>query len=183
MRPFKNIEEFKEKTGFSVGDVIITRVVQDWTKSSDKFALKERLITGFDHYTGKVYFGLDWYSVDDLFKTYEYLKDGKWLPFGVEVPEETENKKNAKFKVGHMYKDADKDGVFMVTAKYTSPHDNKTYLIIQRLSLHQIGQIICLIRKDENEDEFIDRYTVDYRPVKCSAKDEVEKIEKEIPLY
>lgn len=128
MRPFKDIKEFKEKTGFSVGDVIITRVVQDWTKSSDNFALKERLITGFDHYTGKAYFGLDWYSVDDLFKTYEYLKDGKWLPFGVE---ETSTRP-AKFKAGKEYFFCDKTGskvhVF-INAKYRDPIGHKIKVV------------------------------------------------------
>ena len=181
IRPFKNIEELQTKTAIFVGDVLPIRVKQDIFPKELYF--HKWLVTELNFSNKTVGLGTHLYPLEDLYKNFEFQKDNKWQSFGVEVPEETENKKNAKFKVGHMYKDADKDGVFMVTAKYTSPHDNKTYLIIQRLSLHQIGQIICLIRKDENEDEFIDRYTVDYRSVKCSAKDEVEKIEKEIPLY
>ena len=135
LRPFKNIEEFKAKTGFSVGDVIITRVVQDWTKSSDKFALKERLITGFDHYTGKVYFGLDWYSVDDLFKTYEYLKDGKWLPFGVE---ETSTRP-AKFKTGKKYYEYGYEKFeVLINAKYKDPADNKVKVILNGATISEV---------------------------------------------
>ena len=179
IRPFKDIKEFNAKIHKSIGSIIKLRY-----KTDPKQTLIG-MITSFGPDADAIGIGSCIRYLSSIFNVYEYFDEdsAKWLPFGVEIPEETENKKNAKFKVGHMYKDADKNGVFMVTAKYTSPHDNKTYLISQRLSLHQIGQIICLIRKDENEDEFIDRYTVDYMPVKCSAKDEVEKIEKEIHLY
>ena len=147
IRPFKDIEEFKAKTSFSVGDVIITRVVQDWTKSSDKFALKERLITGFDHYTGKVYFGLDWYSVDDLFKTYEYLKDGKWLPFGVE-----ETKKPAKFKTGKKYfyyDDDDYENEIFINAKYIDPKDKAVTVVFEDVAVR-------IVKLDLDGNEYID---------------------------
>ena len=147
IRPFKDIEEFKAKTSFSVGDVIITRVVQDWTKSSDKFALKERLITGFDHYTGKVYFGLDWYSVDDLFKTYEYLKDGKWLPFGVE-----ETKKPAKFKTGKKYfyyDDDDYENEIFINAKYIDPKDKAVTVVFEDVAVR-------IVKLDSDGNEYID---------------------------
>lgn len=180
MRPFKDLKEFKEKTGLGLGYIVSVRVKQDIFPP--ECYLHDGMITGFNYGDKTVCIGGRTYSLETLSK-FEYLEAEKWLPFGVVVPEETENKKNAKFKVGHMYKDADKDGVFMVTAKYTNPLDNKTYLIVQRLSLHLTGQGLYLIRKDENEDEFIKRCTVDYRLVDCSAKDEVEKIEKEIPLY
>lgn len=181
LRPFKNIEELKTKTAIFVGDVLPIRVKQDISYKEP--CLDNCLVTELNFSNKTVGLGTHIYPLEDLCKNFEFQKDNKWLPFGVEVPEETENKKNVKFKVGHIYKDADKNGIFMVTAKYTSPHDNKTYLIIQRLSLHQTGQGLYLISKDENEDEFIKRCTVDYRLVECSARDEVEKIEKEIPLY
>lgn len=148
IRPFKDIEEFKAKTSFSVGDVIITRVVQDWTKSSDKFALKERLITGFDHYTGKVYFGLDWYSVDDLFKTYEYLKDGKWLPFGVE---ETSTRP-AKFKTGKKYfyyDDDDYENEIFINAKYIDPKDKAVTVVFEDVAVR-------IVKLDSDGNEYID---------------------------
>lgn len=179
IRPFKTVEELTQETGLCLEKSIVMRT----KKADENIELITGIVTGFYTQKKKVAVGASLFLLQELFDNYEYEDKDEWRPFGVVVPEETENKKNAKFKVGHMYKDADKDGIFMVTAKYTSPHDNKTYLIAQRLSLHQIGQIICLISKDENEDEFINRYTVDYRPVKCSAKDEVEKREKEIPLY
>ena len=162
LRPFKDIKEFKEKTGFSVGDVIITRVVQDWTKSSDKFALKERLITGFDHYTGKVYFGLDWYSVDDLFKTYEYLKDGKWLSFGVE---ETSTRP-AKFKVGKSYSYCsyrNNEWEIFINAKYKDPHSNKVTAVTD-------GATISTVNTDRDGNEYIT-----FCNGELSAKDEVIK--------
>lgn len=146
IRPFKNLEEFKEKTGLGVGDIIITHVVQNWAKSSDNFALKERLITGFDHYTGKVYFGLDWYSLDDLFKTHEYLKDSEWRPFGVEEPEE--KKKPAKFKVGKRYRffyDEGDEVESFITARYKDPLDDRLKVVFD--------DEICEIHTDQDGNE------------------------------
>lgn len=174
IRPFKNIEELQTKTAIFVGDVLPVRVKQDIFPKELYF--HKWLVTELNFSNKTVGLGTHIYPLEDLCKNFEFQKDNKWQSFGVEVPEETENKKNAKFKVGHMYKDADEDGIFMVTAKYTSPFDNKPYLVVNRLKEGALyGQSICLINKDKNEDEFINRCSEDYRSVECSAKDEVKE--------
>lgn len=164
LRAFKDVDEFVRTTGFSVGDVIITHVVQNWVKSPN-FALKERLITGFDHYTNKVYFGLDWYPLDELLGTYEYLKGDKWLPFGVDDPNLKKNP--VKFQVGKKYyffDDYDERYVGDITVRYKDPFDEKLKVVF--------NNEVCEIHTDKDGNE---RLYVDLIDNEVKAEDEVKE--------
>lgn len=164
-RPFKDLNEFKKETGLDVGSIVTLWYIDNHDN------LSKSIITNIDDYTKTITFGKKELTLSDLCSDYEYNKNNKWCAFGVE-----ENLRPAKFKVGHKYKDADEDSVFMVTAKYKSPLDNKLYLITNQLEKYSAGgPCIDLINKDENEDEFINRRTRKWKEVECSAKDEVKE--------
>ena len=144
MRPFKNIAEFVEKTGFNVGMVIKTRL------TSHKECESVSVITNFDCYANQMYFGEGFHPFADLFKSYEYFKDGKWLRFGVEES----NGRPAKFKVGKEYfyfNDDDWAVHVFVNAKYRDPADNKVKIVFENTNPREVYT-------DENGNEYIALY-------------------------
>ena len=80
LRPFKSIEEFFNVTGFTIGEVVKIKnfVGYKYEEAS--------ILNGFRVYTDEIYviFGAGSRSFDELFKHYKYLKNGKWLRFGIE---------------------------------------------------------------------------------------------------
>lgn len=129
MRPFKNIAEFVEKTGFNVGMVIKT--VSLHKKEYESVSV----ITNFDCYANQMYFGERFHPFVDLFKSYEYFKDGKWLRFGVE---ETNNRP-AKFKTGKKYYDYGYEKFeVLINTKYKDPDDNKVKVILNGATISEV---------------------------------------------
>ena len=80
LRPFKSMEEFYAETGFKIGDVVQIKnfVGYKYTEKS--------ILNGFRVYTNETYviFGANSRSFDELFKHFKFLKNGKWMRFGVE---------------------------------------------------------------------------------------------------
>lgn len=84
LRQFKSIDEFFEVTGFKIGDVVQIKKFGNYTYKETS------LITGFRVYTDEefhrmdVIFGSSSRPLNELFKYYEYFKNGEWFRFGVE---------------------------------------------------------------------------------------------------
>lgn len=171
IRPFLVIEEFTQYTGFNIEKSIVMRP----KKIGKDVELIIGIITGFKIQEKQVAIGASWYSLQELFENYEYEKGDKWCVFGTVEPDEVKEKKTAKFKVGHKYKDADEGTIFTVNAKYTSPVDKELYLVVERIEGVLDVQVIAFVAKDENGDEYIYRLADDYSKVECSARDEVKE--------
>lgn len=141
IRAFKNLEEFKEKTGLGVGYTVSVRLSQD--VFPPEFYLHDGMITGFDYGDKTVCIGSRTYSLETLSK-FEYLKDGKWIPFGVEEV----STRPAKFKVGKKYYCLDDYGertAVFVTAKYKDPLDGKLKVVFDNR--------VCEVKTDEYDEE------------------------------
>lgn len=141
MRPFKDLKEFKEKTGLGIGNIVSVRVKQD--VFPPKFYLHDGMITGFNYGDKTVCIGGRTYSLETLSK-FEYLEECKWLPFGVE-----ETKKPAKFKVGKQYTGTNSNNEqysIVISAKYRDPKDNKVRVVVSNRFLEEI-----YTDKDDNE--------------------------------
>ena len=147
MRPFKNIEELQENTGLDVGDVLPIRAKQD-IFSTESY-LPKWLVTELNFSNKTVGLGTHIYPLEDLCKNFEFQKDNKWLPFGVE-----ETKKPAKFKVGKEYfyfNDDDWAAHVFVNAKYLDPADNKVKIVFENTNPREVYT-------DENGNEYITLY-------------------------
>lgn len=142
LRPFKNIEELKTKTAIFVGDVLPIRVKQDIFPKELYF--HKWLVTELNFSNKTVGLGTHLYPLEDLCKNFEFQKDNKWLPFGVE-----ETKKPAKFKVGKQYTGTDSNNEqysVVISAKYRDPKDNKVKVVVSNRFLEEI-----YTDKDDNE--------------------------------
>ena len=142
MRPFKNIEELQTKTAIFVGDVLPIRVKQDIFPKELYF--HKWLVTELNFSNKTVGLGTHLYPLEDLCKNFEFQKDNKWLPFGVE-----ETKKPAKFKVGEQYTGTDsnnKQYSVVISAKYRDPKDNKVRVVVSNRFIEEI-----YTDKDDNE--------------------------------
>ena len=64
MRPFKDLKEFKEKTGLDVGDVLPIRAKQDIF--SKELYLHKRLVTELNYSNKPVGLGTHIYPLEDL---------------------------------------------------------------------------------------------------------------------
>ena len=84
LRPFKSIDEFFKVTSFNIGEIVQIKRVADCPYE------EKNILNGFRVYTDDkfprpdVIFGSRARTLGELFKYYEYYKNGKWLPFGVE---------------------------------------------------------------------------------------------------
>ena len=132
IRPFKNIEELQTKTAIFVGDVLPIRVKQDIFPKELYF--HKWLVTELNFSNKTVGLGTHLYPLEDLCKNFEFQKDNKWLPFGVEEPNESKEKvKTRKFKVGKRYcflPSIGKGYPVLINAKYRDPEDNKIKVVI-----------------------------------------------------
>lgn len=133
IRPFKNIEELQTKTAIFVGDVLPIRVKQDIFPKELYF--HKWLVTELNFSNKTVGLGTHIYPLEDLCKNFEFQKDNKWLPFGVE-----ETKKPAKFKVGNKYKWVSNNGenTVIINAKYRDPADNKVRVVIDDMTFSRV---------------------------------------------
>ena len=79
-RAFKSIEEFFNITGFTIGDVVKIKNFGNYPYS------EKSILNGFRIYKDEVYvmFGAGLRPLNELFKHYEYFKNGEWLRFGIE---------------------------------------------------------------------------------------------------
>lgn len=158
IRPFKNIEELQTKTAIFVGDVLPIRVKQDIFPKELYF--HKWLVTELNFSNKTVGLGTHIYPLEDLCKNFEFQKDNKWLPFGVE---ETSTLP-AKFKTGKKYYDYGFEKFeVLINARYNDPADNKVKVILN-------GATISEVYTDENGNE---RATILDDIVK--AEDEVEE--------
>ena len=134
IRPFKNIEELQTKTAIFVGVVLPIRVKQDIFPKELYF--HKWLVTELNFSNKTVGLGTHIYPLEDLCKNFEFQKDNKWLPFGVE-----ETKKPAKFKVGQSYLYHSKSGCsasVFINAKYKDPADNKVKVVIDNTTFSEV---------------------------------------------
>ena len=137
LKPFLNIEEFTQETGFYVTKSIVMRP----KKIGKDVELITAIITGFKIQQKQVGTGASWHSLQDLFDNYEYEdgKTGKWCPFGTVEPEKTEEKKKpAKFKVGKQYTGTnaiDEQYSVFINAKYRDPKDKRVRVIVDNCQL------------------------------------------------
>lgn len=142
IRPFKNIEELQTKTAIFVGDVLPIRVKQDIFPKELYF--HKWLVTELNFSNKTVGLGTHIYPLEDLCKNFEFQKDNKWLPFGVE-----ETKKPAKFKVGKQYTGTNSNNEqysVVISAKYRDPKDNKVRVVVSNRFIEEI-----YTDKDDNE--------------------------------
>lgn len=163
LRILKSIQEFEDSTCRTLGDGIQLK-----KKGSDDVFLNG-IITGYYFEKNVVSIGLTYLSLKDLYENFLYLDlRGKWREFGIE-------EKPAKFKVGHRYKKYkdQNNEIFTVIAKYTSPTDGNTYVVIES-NKRTDEPVIRLVNKSCLENEFI---VIDDKSImnKCSAKDEVKE--------
>ena len=141
IRPFKDLKEFKEKTGLDVGDVLPIRVKQDIFPKELYF--HKWLVTELNFSNKTVGLGTHIYPLEDLCKNFEFQKDNKWLPFGVE---ETSTHP-AKFKTGKKYYDYGFEKFeVLINTRYNDPADNKVKVILN-------GATISEVYTDENGNE------------------------------
>ena len=84
LRPFKSTKEFFDTTGFNIGEVVHIKRFANYIYEETS------ILNGFRVYTDEeinkinIIFGSGSRSLDELFKHFEYYKNGEWLPFGVE---------------------------------------------------------------------------------------------------
>ena len=83
LRQFKSIDEFFDVTGFNIGEVVH---IQRFANSSydEKTILNGFRVDTDEFHRIDVIFGSGSRTLNELSKYYEYLKNGKWLRFGVE---------------------------------------------------------------------------------------------------
>lgn len=75
------MKEFFDRTGFNIGEVVhINHCSYEETTILNGF----RVYTDDEFHRVDVIFGSGSRTLDELFKYYKYLKNGKWLRFGVE---------------------------------------------------------------------------------------------------
>ena len=158
MRPFKDLKEFKEKTGLDISNTITVRYNQD--VPLPEFYLHKDAITCFDYSDKTICIGNYKYSLEVL-SWFKYFKDGKWLPFGVE-----ETQKPAKFQVGKKYFCHNDHGYkikIFINAKYKDPADNKLSVVFN-------GDVIRTVNTDQDGNE-----TITFCDCKFKAKNEVKE--------
>lgn len=133
IRPFKNIEELQTKTAIFVGDVLPIRVKQDI--SPKELYFHKWLVTELNFSNKTVGLGTHIYPLEDLCKNFEFQKDNKWLPFGVEETSALP----AKFKTGRKYYDYSYE-IFevLINAKYKDPADNKVKVILNGATISEV---------------------------------------------
>ena len=134
IKPFLNIEEFTQYTGFNIEKSIVMRP----KKIGKDVELIVGIITGFKIQEKQVAIGASWYSLQELFENYEYEKVDKWCVFGTVEPDEVKEKKPAKFKVGKQYTGTnaiDEQYSVFINAKYRDPKDKRVRVIVDNCQL------------------------------------------------
>lgn len=81
LRPFKSTKEFFYTTGFNIGDVVC---INNYSYEEKTILSGFRVYTDGEFHRIDIIFGSGSRTLNELFKYYKYLKNGKWLPFGVE---------------------------------------------------------------------------------------------------
>ena len=141
MRPFKDIKEFNTKTHKSIGPIIRIR----YKENHDDIVTG--IITGYDEKTFVLHVGGYRCCLWDMCEVHDYFdeRSNKWLPFGVEEPEE--QIEPHKFKVGKKYYDYGYEKFeVLINTKYKDPADNKVKVILN-------GTTISEVYTDENGNE------------------------------
>lgn len=130
IRPFKDIKEFNTEIHKSIGSIIKLRY-----KTDPKQTLIG-MITSFGPDADAIGIGSCIRYLSSIFNVYEYFDENsaKWLPFGIEEPNEPkEQVKARKFKVGKRYcflPSIGKGYPVLINAKYRDPEDNKVKVVI-----------------------------------------------------
>ena len=139
IRPFKDLKEFKEKTGKTFGSIIRIR----YKENHDDIVTG--IITGYDEKTFVLHVGGYRCCLWDMCEVHDYFdeRSNKWLPFGVEETSACP----AKFKTGKKYYDYGYEKFeVLINAKYKDPADNKVKVILN-------GATISEVYTDENGNE------------------------------
>ena len=170
IRAFKDIKEFNTEVGKSLGSIIQIRY-----KANPDYVYIG-IITCFEQCTNSITIGGCSHCLEDMPAVYEYFdeKTGKWLPFGVEEPEETEKKKPAKFKVGKKYYCMDDHGertAFFVTARYKDPLDGKLKVVFD----NRVCEVKANKYDEDGEEDNNEFLFEDFLPDVIDARDEVKK--------
>ena len=84
LRQFKSMNEFFNVTGFKVGDVVQIKKFGNYPYDETSIFSGFRVFTEEETNGIFVIFCSSSRSFDELLKHYKYLKNGKWLRFGVE---------------------------------------------------------------------------------------------------
>ena len=130
MRSFKDIKEFNTKIHKSIGSIIKLRY-----KANPKRTIIG-MITSFGPDADAIGIGSCVRYLSSMPNVYEYFDENsaKWLPFGIEEPNEPkEQVKPRKFKVGKRYCFLPSIGrgyPVLINAKYRDPEDNKIKVVV-----------------------------------------------------
>ena len=154
IRPFKDLKEFKEKTGKTIGSIIRIR----YKENHDDIVTG--IITGYDEKTFVLHVGGYRCCLWDMREVHDYFdeRSNKWLPFGVEETSAL----TAKFKTGKKYYDYGYEKFeVLINAKYKDPYDNKVKVILN-------GTTISEVYTDENGNE------------RATILDDIDKAEDEV---
>lgn len=170
MRPFISVDECIQVSDFKIGQVVTIR------SGAGKITA---MITGFDYTNQSIFFGSKELSIMQLWHDYEYLKDGIWTTFGVEmaIPEQTS--KPAKFRVGSDYTDDFDPGtkVIRIVGKFRSPTDGNVYVAIEKPGIQTDNPEIFLVNTDGVGSEYICEY-IDDKKIKYKASNLIQYYKK-----
>ena len=84
LRSLKSIDEFFAVTSFKIGDVVQIKRFADCSYTEKTILNGFRVHTDDDFHRIDIIFGSGSRTLGELFKYYEYLKNGEWSRFGVE---------------------------------------------------------------------------------------------------
>lgn len=79
-RPFKDLKEFINTTGYEISDIVTFRRKRDSSTEYNVLFFGHLLVKGIT----VICLGSGCYSFEELLRDFLYYKDGVWLPFGVE---------------------------------------------------------------------------------------------------
>ena len=131
LRPFKDLKEFKEKTGKTIGSIIRIR----YKENHDDIVTG--IITGYDEKTFVLHVGGYRCCLWDMCEVHDYFdeRSNKWLPFGVE---ETSTPP-AKFKTGKKYYDYGYEKFeVLINTKYKDPAGNKVKVVLNGATISEV---------------------------------------------
>lgn len=84
LRPFNSMREFFDTTGFDIGNVVEIKRLGDYTYEETSIFNGFRVNINEESHSISVIFGSCSHPFEELFRNFRFLKNNKWLPFGVE---------------------------------------------------------------------------------------------------
>lgn len=83
LRPFKSIEEFYNKTGFNIGQIVQIKRLGNYTYEETSIFNSFRINISKEEEITSVIFGSCPHPFEELFRNFRYLKNSEWLSFGI----------------------------------------------------------------------------------------------------